>query len=166
MNKTYADIGFQWLCSRFPKLNYLAHYGIKGMKWGVRRSKEELERARGIANSQKSSIIEEAIASGMVLKKINREKQLRHTKSHHIPGRSYLDGDLEYAQNLVDRLSGTGEAVITREGVWLRKEKVVAPQIIGTHVGLDGIEKKTNKAMISYSKTGTHIYPRKEEDEE
>lgn len=27
--------------------NYLAHYGILGMKWGVRRSKAQLARAKG-----------------------------------------------------------------------------------------------------------------------
>lgn len=29
--------------------NYLIHYGVKGMKWGVRRDKEELDRLAGRA---------------------------------------------------------------------------------------------------------------------
>lgn len=63
--------------------------------------------------SQKSDIIvEEAIKSGEVLKVINREKQLQHTKSNHIPGRSYLNGDLDFAQKLIDDLSGIGESVV------------------------------------------------------
>ena len=29
--------------------NHLCHYGVKGMKWGVRRDKEELDRLAGRA---------------------------------------------------------------------------------------------------------------------
>lgn len=37
---------------------------------------------------------------------------------------------------------------------------------VGTHVDSDGTESKTSKAVIAYSKTGTHIYPRKEKNDE
>lgn len=142
----------------------LYHYGVKGMKWGVRRTPEQLGHKNSIVKIDDSSnIVNEAISSGKVSKKINREKQLRHTRNGHIKGRSYLDGDLEYAQKLVDKLSGTGEPVMSSNR-WLCKERVIDPHIIGTHVARDGTETKTNKAMICYSKTGTHIYPRKEED--
>ncbi len=91
---------------------------------------------------------------------------MRHTKDEHLPGRSYIDGDLEYAQELIDKLSGTGDAIIDGNGEWTHKEKVTSPHIIGTHVDhKTGIETKTNKATIAYSKTGTHIYPRKENKE-
>ncbi len=139
----------------------LAHHGIKGQKWGVRNGPPyPLDRS-----AKRGTIVKDAIESGVVSKKINREKQQRHTKEGHLPGRSYLDGDLEYAQELVDKLSGTGEPLIDgKTGEWLHKEKVTSPHIIGTHVDSeDGTETKTNKAMITYSKTGTHIYPRKEE---
>lgn len=136
---------------------YLFHHGIKGQKWGVRNGPPyPLAKLSG-----HDTIVKDAIESGLVSKKINREKQLRHTKHGHIEGRSYIDGDLEYAQELVDKLSGTGEAVCNKPDNWLRKEKVISPHIIGTHVDEDGVETKTNKAMIVYSKTGTHIYPRK-----
>lgn len=66
---------------------------------------------------------------------------------------------------MVDKLSGTGEAIIDGNGDWTHKEKVTDPHIIGTHVEPRyGTETKTNKATIVYSKTGTHIYPRKEND--
>lgn len=147
----------------------LAHHGIKGQKWGERngppypldKGKSSVEKT-----SEGGKIVREAIESGMVSKKVNREKQLRHTKDDHLPGRSYINGDLKYAQELVDELSGTGEAVIDRRGEWTRKEKVSSSHIIGTHVEHGtGVETQTNKAMIAYSKTGTHIYPRKENQE-
>lgn len=38
---------------------------------------------------------------------------------------------------------------------------------IGTYVDVDGNETRSDRAMIIYSKTGTHIYPiRKENDDE
>lgn len=82
----------------------LFHHGIKGQKWGVRNGPPyPLAKSSG-----HDTIVKEALESGMVLKKVNREKQLRHTKHGHTEGRSYIDGDLEYAQELVDKLSGTG----------------------------------------------------------
>lgn len=150
---------------------WLFHHGIKGQKWGVKNgppypigeggggSKRSVAKS-----SRRDTIVADAIRSGKVLKKINKDKQLRHTKNGHIPGRSYLDGDLEYAQALVDKLSGTGEVFIDRNGNWNHKERVFSPNIIGTHVDTNGIKTKTNVAMIAYSKTGTHIYPAKREE--
>lgn len=74
-------------------------------------------------------------------------------------GRSYIDGDLEYVQKLIDKLSGTGESKLNYNSYWNHKERVVSPHIIGTHVDEHGVETKTNSAMIVYSKTGSHIYP-------
>lgn len=41
----------------------LWHYGVKGMKWGVRRSKEELAKARGdtLENKQNSVILKDGV---------------------------------------------------------------------------------------------------------
>lgn len=149
----------------------LAHHGVKGQKWGVRNgppyplnrnNKKPVEKV-----SKRDTIVKDAIESGLVSKKINREKQMRHTRDGHLPGRSYIDGDLEYAQELVDELSGSGEAV-TKNGNWQHRERVTSPNIIGTYVDETGAENKSNRAMIVYSKTGTHIYPvrRKEKTDE
>ncbi len=151
---------------------WLYHHGVKGQKWGVRNGppypigKGDGGSKGSVAKSSgRDTIVEDAIRSGKVIKKINKDKQARHTKSGHIPGRSYLDGDLEYAQALVDKLSGTGEALRDGKGNWNHRERVVSPHIIGTHVDLDGIETKSNSAIIAYSKTGSHIYPAKRKEE-
>lgn len=139
----------------------LTHHGVKGQKWGVRNGPPyPLDKS-----DKRDTIVEDAIKAGLVSKQINREKQLRHTKNEHIPGRSYLDGDLEFAQELVDKLSGTGEPKFDSHGEWTRKEMVSSPNIIGMHVDpINGKETKTSKATIIYSKTGAHIYPRQEEE--
>lgn len=148
--------------------NELYHYGVKGMKWGVRRTPEQLghrKPAKQIVakSSDRSTIVQDAIRSGSVLKRMNREKRLRHTLDEHIPGRSYLNGGLEFAQRLIDELSGTGEIKIDSNGNWNHKEMVTSSNIVGVHVNpITGKETKTNKAVIVYSKTGTHIYPRQE----
>lgn len=135
--------------------NVLAHHGIKGQKWGVRNGPPyPLDKSR-----KSDTIVEDAIESGEVIKTINREKQLRHTKSNHTPGRSYLDGDLDYAQELVDRYSGKGEAKTNRDGSWNHRERITANHDIGVYVDEDGNETRSNTAMIIYSNTGTHIYP-------
>ncbi len=138
----------------------LQHHGVKGMKWGVRNGPPyPLER---------DTTVEDAIKSGQVSKTINREKQMRHTKSHHTPGRSYLDGDLDFAQKLVDEYGGKGKPIYTgKNKQWNRRERIEAEHSIGIYVDADGNETRSNKAMIIYSKTGTHIYPvRKENSDE
>ncbi len=134
-----------------------------------------LKAAESVENAGKSGIIQvkkfsirDAVSSGTVTTKINAEKQGRHIKTSkaYIEGRSYLNGTLEDAQRLVDDLSGTGEAVIDENGNWLHKERVQADHVFGIHVDLGtGKETETSKGMIIYSKTGTHIIPRKEDNE-
>lgn len=138
--------------------NVIAHHGIKGQKWGVRNGPPY-----PLDKSQKSdTLVIEALETGMVTKTINREKQLRHTLEGHTPGRSYIYGDLVYAQKLVNELAGTGQPVLSDLGDWLRMERVSADNTIGVWVdNRTGEEITTNKAMIRYSKTGAHIHPRK-----
>lgn len=151
--KTVEDI--LWALRGRLGYNVLAHHGIKGQKWGVRNGPPY-----PLDKSQKSdTIVEDAIESGEVSKTINREKQLRHTKSNHAPGRSYLDGELDYAQELVDRYSGKGETKTNRDGSWNHRERITANHDIGVYVDEDGNETRSNTAMIIYSNTGTHIYP-------
>ena len=151
--KTVEDI--LWALRGRLGYNVIAHHGIKGQKWGVRNGPPY-----PLDKSQKSdTIVEDAIESGEVSKTINREKQLRHTKSDHAPGRSYLDGDLDYAQELIDKYSGKGETKTNRDGSWNHRERITANHDIGVYVDEDGNETRSNTAMIIYSNTGTHIYP-------
>ncbi len=143
-------------------LNTLAHHGVKGQKWGVKNGPPyPLDKA-----VKHDTIIEDAIKSGEVSAKINRDKQLRHTKTYHTPGRSYLNGDLDFAQGLVNRLSGTGRPIYDANGKWTHREHVSDREFIGTHVDMDTLEEtQTNKAIITYSKTGTHVYPAQERND-
>ena len=149
--------------------NELYHYGIKGQKWGVRRFQDKNGRLtiagkkRRAIQRKRNTVVKKAIESGRVSKTINEDKQLRHIKGDQVvkgvsfKGRSCIDGNLKDAQQLVNKLSGTGKPVFDRHGVWQRKERVEDAKIIGTLS--DGT--KTKKAMIVYSKTGSHIMPRK-----
>lgn len=137
--------------------NDLSHHGIKGQKWGVRNGPPY-----PIDKSNKSDkMVLDAIDSGEISTTVKIKSQKLHTKDGHTPGRSYLDGDLDYAQRLINKLSGTGEPVVDSKGNWRKKERVVNSTDIGIYVdNTTGKEMRTNKAMIIYSKDGAHIYPR------
>ena len=153
-----VELGKRWVEQHLLS-RQLFHHGIKGQKWGVRNGPPY-----PLEKSHKNGIIEEAIRSGKVKKIINPEKQRKHCKSFRKEGRSYLDGDLDFAQKLVDELSGTGQPVIDRNGNWTNRERVIYKKKVGVNVD-DSTHKetRTDKLMIVYSNTGTHIYPRKED---
>lgn len=144
------------------------HSGVKGMKWGVRNGPPYPIKDNGrVAAVQKhGKIVEDAINSGEVIKTINKDKQNRHNKTQHTPGRSYLNGDIEYAQKLVDKYSGTGESKLDRNGKWNHRERIFADEDIGIYVDEQGAETPSNVGMIIYSNTGTHIYPARRKENE
>ena len=135
----------------------LYHHGRKGQKWGVRNGPPyPLSRQKKSGN-----IVKDAIESGEVSKKINPDKQRKHNLSTHEGNKSYIHGDMEFAQELVDKLGGTGMAKVLSDGRWTHKEMVLSDEVLGTHISELGIKEDTNAATIVYSKTGSHIYPRK-----
>lgn len=97
MNDYHVKIGRAWVKRYFSELK---HYGVKGMKWGVRRTPEQLGHKRLAKSAKDDTIIKKAVKNGEISLKVNHEKQLRHTKVGHAKGRSYLNGDLAYAQKI------------------------------------------------------------------
>ena len=82
----------------------------------------------------------------------------------YIEGRSYITGNIEYSQKLVDELGRTGIPILDSKGNWTHKERVEASEILGVHISPENNkETETKKATIVYSKTGSHIIPRKDE---
>ena len=114
------------------------------------------------------NVIADAIKNGLVKTTVNRESQRRHMidSPDYKTGRSYMYGTLEEINKLISELIGKGVAVLDRKGAWTHKERVRAAKVVGKHIDKEtGTETETHAAMIVYSNTGTHIYPRKEEDE-
>lgn len=68
-------------------------------------------------------------------------------------GRSYIFGDNDTAQELVDNYSGKGE--VKKENT----ESVTTDKIVGVYKDIDGNEIESNEIIIVISKTGAHVYP-------
>ena len=130
-------------------------------EWKAGKEQKSVEKS----SNNDIMIVKNAIISGDVSTSINPQKQNRHIKgsSGYIPGRSYIYGDLEDAQKLVNKLSCTGSPVISKSGEWQKKERVSSDSVIGVYINpKTKTESETTKAMIIYSNSGTHIVPRKE----
>ena len=105
------------------------------------------------------------IRQNKILRTINVGKQGKHIKGHnnYIAGRSYLMVSTEKAQELVNRYSGTGNLVRTKNGHWRKQEIIISDTDVGYVVDdLTGTEKLTKAFKIHYSQNGVHIVPKKE----
>lgn len=165
MKKDDIQRGKEWLLRHIYILNrriqdnVICHYGIPGQKWGVRNGPPyPLDKS-----VKRSKVIMDAIESGEISTKINREKQSRHTLKDHVPGRSYINGDCDYAQELVNRYHGTG-VPLEVDGKWNHRERIKADKTVGVYVSNGGSSVESDRAMIIYSKTGAHIYPVRKDD--
>ena len=87
---------------------------------------------------------------------INADKQGRHIigDKNYEEGRSILTISLERAQELVNKLHGTGQPIGDH------KERVDFGEIIGIYINKNTQEQyETTWGIIHYSKTGVHIVP-------
>lgn len=113
----------------------------------------------------KSGIIEDEIRKGNIKLDINPEKQAKHIKGcpEYIDGRSYLTISEDKAQKIINEKSGTGSLVYDRKGLWKKKELIDCDEVIGVDINKSTREEtSTDKGTIHYSKSGTHLVPRKE----
>ncbi len=121
-----------------------------------------VEKPRVSEYNKRQEEIRTLIRSDATPKTIHAGRQNKHIKSSkgYIPGRSYIYGDLEEAQRLVNQYHGTGRATISRSGRWTNKEIVCSDKAIGVAVDPStGKETETRRFAIHYSKKGTHIVP-------
>ncbi len=113
-----------------------------------------------------SGIIKSEIEKGNIKLEINHEKQAKHIKGEpeYKEGKSYLTISEKEAQEIINQKSGTGIVVLDKNGKWKNKELINCDSQIGIDVDSNtGEETSTDKGTIHYSKTGTHLVPRKEE---
>ena len=124
-----------------------------------RLQKLELEKQK----SQKIAEIRELIKSDNIPKKLNIGKQNQHIRESkgYEEGKSYIYGDLNTAQELVNKYHGTGEIKFAkRTGEWNSKEVISINEDIGVDINPNtGEEASTNRFTIHYSKKGTHVVP-------
>ena len=116
--------------------------------------------------NQDAAKVRERILSTEIPKILNRGHQNKHIKDSkgYIPGRSYIYGDIDTAQKLIDQYHGSGKLVFSDSGVWQHKELIQSNDVIGVAIDpLTGEETETRCFTIHYGKNGTHIVPRKEQ---
>lgn len=137
----------------------------KGQAIKARAQAARLEKMQREAYNEKQAEVRKLIRSDALPKALNVGSQNKHIPGSkgYILGRSYIYGDLDTAQELVDRYHGTGEARLTRKGDWTNKEYILTGGVLGVVVDPDTLSETATKAgLIHYGKKGTHIVPTKE----
>ena len=132
--------------------------------WAVRKKAQEAL-ARQEKRAKLQAEIRTQIQNGDIPSNLNRGNQNKHIPSSpgYLPGRSFIYGDLETAQALVDRYKGTGDIRLTEAGEWTHKEFITADTVIGVTIDPEtGQLSQTRRFAIHYGKRGAHIVPRGE----
>lgn len=90
---------------------YLEHYGIRGMKWGQRRSKEEIRRAKSLPDAEEHT-------RARTLHKTARQGGLRKLTNKDIED---LNKRLNLEQNYsnLTQKSGTQNSVVKKGSAWV-----------------------------------------------
>ncbi|SHJ88425.1 phage putative head morphogenesis protein, SPP1 gp7 family [Caminicella sporogenes DSM 14501] len=156
--KRYKEVlGKDMPVKTFDKFQDLKYNDIE--RW------RKIKRSYGLIKLEKSKIdtVEKAKEYIELLDKtIHEGKQGKHIIGHNnfIDGRSYLTISIEKAQELVNKYAGTGKLQFNKKGEWNKKELIIIDREIGVNVNNNTGEKTpTNKFIIHYSKSGTHIVP-------
>ncbi len=119
------------------------------------------------AYNEKRDTVREEIRSLLTPKTLNLGNQNKHILGDpgYTSGRSYIFGNAQTAQELIDRYHGTGEIRFSDKGDWIKKEFVRMDHDIGMRVNpKTGEGTPTNTFAIHYSKNGTHVVPAKRRD--
>lgn len=154
---------------RWKNPDEVYHYGIKGMKWGIRRTPAQLGHKPYTDKPERakidSSVLRRAVRKGEVSLAIRKSKQSEHDRNSPLykQGKSYTYFGADKAQRYILRLHGTGTLVSSKKGEWVKKERVRSDEPIGVYIDMDGVEHETYNALIIYSNKGTHIYPARED---
>lgn len=115
------------------------------------------EEEKRIIIEQETQRIRQEIADGKYPLTLNIGNQNKHIPTSHTYNpadrKSYLFGDLNTAQELVNKYSGTGELKFDRKNEWVKKELCT----IDTEIGMvfneeTGGFESTNKFAIHYGK--------------
>lgn len=154
---------------RWTGTDELYHHGIKGQKWGIRRTPAQLGHKPYTGKPERAkidvSVLHRAVKKGEVSLAIRKNKQSEHDRNSPLykSGKSYTYFSADKAQRYILRLHGTGPLISSNKGAWVKKERVRAEEPIGVYIDSDGVEHETRNALIIYSNKGTHIYPAREE---
>lgn len=132
--------------------------------WTVRKKAQEVlaEQERRV---KLQAEVRAQIRTGQIPSGLNQGNQNKHIPDSpgYLPGRSFIYGNLETAQALIDRYKSTGELKLTRSGNWTHKEFITADTPVGVSVNPEtGSASPTRRFAIHYGKRGTHIVPMEE----
>lgn len=119
-----------------------------------------------ISATRDYAIIKKKLADGSINLSLNKGNQNKHIleSKGYIEGRSYIYGDLNEAQRLVNTYAGTGVPKFDSKGRWTKKEFITLDRAIGVDINQEtGIRQETNRFSIHYGKKGTHIVPAQKE---
>ena len=139
--------------------NHLCHYGVKGMKWGVRRDKEELDRLAGRAYK-----VEEH-SSYMTIKKGSKFHRVSASNSKDRKGYAYVsykDEDVKgYRKEIstwLDECQGAGKTFDLT--MVAKKDIKVAGEVekINTFLELLGTEKLDNMSILRVKQNNKSAY--------
>lgn len=150
--------------------NFISQTGLKRQydrenipNFGNGDAKKLAQQAR-INYTKKQEEVRDLIRSPETPKALNIGSQNKHiqTSKGYIAGRSYIYGDLQAAQELVNQYHGSGEIRFTDSGAWINKEFILLDHDMGVWINQStGEQIPTNSFGIHYGKNGSHIVPAK-----